>query len=71
MKRRSEPKPFYRITVEIDGKFYAGTYTPDRGIMHVNSEFGAGTIEAKSGSEEIWARQKLRELVHQWLSTQG
>ena len=66
--RKKEPyQTPVAISVEIDGESYSGSYTSHKGMIRVDSPFGSGVIEDKTGRGDPWAKQRLRELVRRWL----
>jgi hypothetical protein len=62
----------YPVTVEIDGKTYAGTWTLKQGgRICVGGYFGARTVELGPRKPEDVAAKILRELVKAWLAKEA
>ncbi len=68
MKKKNKYQTPIEITVELNGESYSGSYTTHAGIIRVDSPFGMGTIEDKTGHEDLWAKVRLRELIQRGLT---
>lgn len=67
MKKTGQYQKPTPISVEVNGESYSGSYTSRGGILRVDSPFGSGVIEDKTGNNDLWAKVRLRELVHKGL----
>jgi hypothetical protein len=62
----------HAIHIKVDGRTYSGTYTVDRKMLTVTTNYGRKSAEiAPRMAHEILAHQLLQELVQQEKSRKG
>ena len=54
-----------KISIEINGRLYHGSYYVEKGMIHVSASYGSKVTQLGSSTDHILASRLLSEIVHE------
>jgi hypothetical protein len=64
MRKQKHP-PFIPVSIEWEGKKYAGSYYVEKGMITVSGSWGQKSTQVGNSPPELLARIMLRELAQE------